>query len=139
MFLTLFLLNIIATDAASWIVQLSSDSPDINVTLDPDHVTMRPDIVEPSSSNTVCLTCDSQGIPAYSLYIGIVVYLLFYILVLVSTLAGILTCLYFRERHKNDHIYDVPLNVLGVENGDYVDPVILDRTCSEVPSVLSKY
>ena len=26
------------TDAASWIVQLSSDSPDINITLDPDQV-----------------------------------------------------------------------------------------------------
>ena len=61
------------TDAASWIAQLSSDSTDINVTLDPDHVTMRSEIVEPSSSNTVCLTYDSQGILSYSLYIGIVV------------------------------------------------------------------
>ena len=109
------------TDVASWIVQLSSDSPDINIILDPDHVTVIPEIVEPSSSNTVFVTCDSRGIPAYSLYTGIVVFIV--LLVLVSTLAGILACLYFHERHKREHIYDELQ--LGIQNwhnfpeGDY--------------------
>ena len=113
------------TEAESWIVQLSSDSPDINITLDPDHVTMMPEMVEPSSSNTVSDTCDLQGIPAYSFYIGIVVIIV--LLVLVSTLAGILVCLCFRERHKKEHIHDELQLQLGhgVQNNGYqaVDPV----------------
>ena len=54
------------TDAASWIVQLSSDSPDVNITLDPDKVHMKPED-EPSSVQLSSLICDSQGIsPSYT-------------------------------------------------------------------------
>ena len=54
------------TEAASWIVQLSSDSPDIIIILDPDQVHMKPGD-KPSSVQLSSLICDSQGIsPSYT-------------------------------------------------------------------------
>ena len=46
------------TEAASWIVQLSSDSPDINFMFDPDEVYMKTE--EQSSVQLSSLVCDSQ-------------------------------------------------------------------------------
>ena len=53
------------TEAASWIVQLSSDSPDIIILLEPDQVHLKPG-EEPSSAQLSSLICDSQGVSPYT-------------------------------------------------------------------------
>ena len=53
------------TEAASWIVKLSSDSPDIIILLYPDQVHMKPGD-EPSSAQLSSFICDSQGISPYT-------------------------------------------------------------------------
>ena len=82
------------TNAASWIVQLSSDSPDIIILLYPDQVHMKPED-EPSSDQLSSLTSDSQCIPAYSLYVVAAIALI----AIVVALVVVFFVLYLYRRH----------------------------------------
>ena len=113
------------TEAASWIVQLSPDSPDINITLDPDHVYMKTEDEQSSvqlcsfvcdsqasytaesqgsfPSYTASLTGDSQCIPAYS-SATIVLF------AIVFTLAVIFVVLYLYKKHIGPCCHDPQKN-----------------------------
>ena len=104
------------TDAASWIVQLSSDSPDINITLDPDQVYMKTED-EQSSVQFCSLVCDSQGIfpsctashtgdsqsiPAFSLCVVATIFLF----AIVFGLAVVFIVLYLYKKHIGPCCHD---------------------------------
>ena len=109
------------TEAASWIVRLSSDSPDINLVLDPNQISMKPedefeiqssvelspslayDSLSISPSYTASLTCDSQGIPVYSLYIGVAIFIVLFAIMFMFT--GIFALLYFCKRPEPKYAF----------------------------------
>ena len=118
------------TEAASWIVQLSSDSPDINIILDPNQVYMNTqtptsktlsvskvnNILTPTLSASIVITtsasssCEPTSQPL-GIYIGAALFALFLVILLICTfIVAISFCYVYRKRKVlQDDVDSYPL------------------------------
>ena len=85
------------TEAASWIVQLSSDSPDINIILDPNQVYMNTQT--PTSSSSASSSCEPTS-QQLGIYTGAALFALFalFLLALIICVVAISFCCVYRKR-----------------------------------------
>ena len=100
------------TEAASWIVQLSSDSPDINIILDPNQVYMN---TQTSTSLSVVITTSNSSsceptLQQLGIYIGAALFALFLLTLTICVVAISFCCVYHKHKVLQDDVDSCPLH-----------------------------
>ena len=107
------------TEAASWIVQLSSDSPDINIILDPNQVYMNTQT--PTSSTSASSSCEST-LQQLGIYIGAALFALFLLTLIICIVAISFCCVYRKRKALQVDVDSYPLHPTNIyENEAYSD------------------
>ena len=113
------------TEAASWIVQLSSDSPDINIILDPNQVYMNiqtptsstlsaskvNNILTPTLSASITTSNSSSCEPTLQqlgIYIGAALFALFLLTLTICVVAISFCCVYHKHKVLQDDVDSCP-------------------------------
>ena len=116
------------TEAASWIVQLSSDSPDINIILDPSQVymnTQTPTSSTLSSSKVITTSASSScesTLQQLGIYIGAALFALFLLTIIICIVAISCCCVYRKHKALLVDVDSYPMHPVNTyKNASYLN------------------